>query len=456
MKCRQCGKENDEGSIFCSFCGIKMESKQICGQCGRENDAEDKFCIYCGAVLETDTEAMFYNDKEQLTQNEKENFSKRIQNLIYEKKKLFIALAAVMTFVLVICIGSMIYFTGDTYQCKRDMRLAEKFYEEEKYRQALYYYEAALELDRMLIEAYLKSADIYETDGEYKKALERVKEGIAETGSERLLEKQLELYLIQADIYAKAGDEAGELEILNEAIETTGEAVFVERREMIYQRQAEALAAQEESLPEIDSDISGEEEIWRQEGELWEEIGDAYFGEGGEIPEEDVYFDEDYEWEDFELEENSDEKPRTDLGKFTDDSTSNQYSIADFYGKEIRTYTWDGVNRKVSSSVSEAVNPIGLRRDGTTRSFTEDEDKECMQLLMCVSADLAKEWGTPGTNSIVVTKCSEMNGYSLLDGKVYAVQDIWNNMTEADRVRCYIRIDNNTWAYLYPRDVTPN
>ena len=58
MKCKFCGKEIEEGSLFCGYCGKEQPKGKACVKCGREIDADAEFCGYCGAkqsVIEVST-----------------------------------------------------------------------------------------------------------------------------------------------------------------------------------------------------------------------------------------------------------------------------------------------------------------------------------------------------------------------------------------------------------------
>lgn len=54
MKCVFCGKEIEEGSLFCGYCGREQPKVKYCVQCGREIDADADFCGYCGAKQSVD------------------------------------------------------------------------------------------------------------------------------------------------------------------------------------------------------------------------------------------------------------------------------------------------------------------------------------------------------------------------------------------------------------------
>lgn len=62
MRCEFCGKENEEDSIFCYYCGnkllekkvklsLKKPSKRICPSCKKEVNHSAKFCPFCGEKL---------------------------------------------------------------------------------------------------------------------------------------------------------------------------------------------------------------------------------------------------------------------------------------------------------------------------------------------------------------------------------------------------------------------
>lgn len=49
MRCKFCGNEIEEGSLFCGYCGKEQPKVKYCVQCGHEIDADAEFCGYCGA-----------------------------------------------------------------------------------------------------------------------------------------------------------------------------------------------------------------------------------------------------------------------------------------------------------------------------------------------------------------------------------------------------------------------
>ena len=57
MTCNECGKELPDDSVFCQFCGKRMEAKQntpknICKYCNKENNLNAVYCRFCGENIE--------------------------------------------------------------------------------------------------------------------------------------------------------------------------------------------------------------------------------------------------------------------------------------------------------------------------------------------------------------------------------------------------------------------
>ena len=50
--CHSCGKENDNTSNFCIYCGNKLIKDSIkCSKCGEINEINSNFCVNCGNNL---------------------------------------------------------------------------------------------------------------------------------------------------------------------------------------------------------------------------------------------------------------------------------------------------------------------------------------------------------------------------------------------------------------------
>ncbi|NLI91238.1 MAG: zinc-ribbon domain-containing protein [Peptococcaceae bacterium] len=55
IKCQNCNNTIDTDSVFCKYCGSKIESEERkytilkCNQCQAENDLDADFCKHCGS-----------------------------------------------------------------------------------------------------------------------------------------------------------------------------------------------------------------------------------------------------------------------------------------------------------------------------------------------------------------------------------------------------------------------
>ena len=60
MICRKCGKYVTDKSLFCNYCGNKIQTE--CPHCGRLLSADSLFCNYCGTRLSNIPETSSYDD----------------------------------------------------------------------------------------------------------------------------------------------------------------------------------------------------------------------------------------------------------------------------------------------------------------------------------------------------------------------------------------------------------
>lgn len=70
MLCKNCGKEIEENSSFCTECGQKVEtdavskeSNKFCKRCGAQMNANSKFCTKCGSSADGVNNNVSMNNK---------------------------------------------------------------------------------------------------------------------------------------------------------------------------------------------------------------------------------------------------------------------------------------------------------------------------------------------------------------------------------------------------------
>ena len=184
--------------------------KNFCEKCGAKLPEGAAFCSKCGASTGVQTGSVV-----QPVQEKKNG-----------KKAVVISIAAAVVLILVVA-GAALYLHSDGYQCKKNMKLAEESYEAEEYKKALSYYKKALALDDTLVEAYVKSADIYLTEESFEDARKILKKGIKKIDDEEsidtLNDKLAEVYLSEAEVYLDAGNYEQAIATLKTGQEDVGE-----------------------------------------------------------------------------------------------------------------------------------------------------------------------------------------------------------------------------------------
>ena len=108
MKCKFCGQEIDEGSVFCGYCGKKQPVVRCCVKCGREIGLNDSFCGYCGASQNINDDICDVSDKngtklesQTSMRTPKEEKAKKLTSLKIRpeiRKWIFIVIALVLFF----------------------------------------------------------------------------------------------------------------------------------------------------------------------------------------------------------------------------------------------------------------------------------------------------------------------------------------------------------------------
>ena len=191
---------------------------KFCDQCGKELLEGAAFCTECGAPVSNFNKV----DKEEKAAGNN------------KQKWIIVASACGAALILMLAgAGTFLYLNSNSYQCKKNMKLAEKKYEAGEYEEALTYYQAALERDDTAVDAYLKSADIYLAEESYDEAIAILKDGIAKNiegeNSKNLQDKLAELCMERSDYFLAQGEYEQAVGILNEGTGYTDAADLAER-----------------------------------------------------------------------------------------------------------------------------------------------------------------------------------------------------------------------------------
>lgn len=197
----------------------------FCEQCGAKLREGAAFCSKCGAL----TGLQDKNNKEKKA----------------DKKAVIISIAVAGAVLLLAFIAVVPYLRSDTYQCKKNIKLAQRSYKEEKYDESLSYCKEALAMDKTYVDAYLKLADIYLEKGEYLSAVLALTDGRKETGDKTLAEREeyLREHIVvvnkkyhydDGSIFENAYDEYGIEEIKNVKYNSDGSVESREEAEIEY------------------------------------------------------------------------------------------------------------------------------------------------------------------------------------------------------------------------------
>ena len=180
--------------MFCKKCGSQLNELNgnfICPQCGAEylmNNANAAPTQDLGVPPVQSAEIVPAQDiATAAAEVTPRGFSSK-------KRILLIVLAAVVA----LCLGAgiTVFALNNTPSRKvsHSMELAERYFSEQNYGQAIIEYEKIIEIEPKNADAYLGLADIYEKTGDKDKAIEILKKGIEQTQDERLQKELDSLY----------------------------------------------------------------------------------------------------------------------------------------------------------------------------------------------------------------------------------------------------------------------
>lgn len=220
MFCRQCGKELADGARFCKYCGASQ------GAGNQPAAAKPQAGTAVGNTSQTS------GQKKMPRKGPKKG-----------KGGVIAALVVVILLVIAAGAGAVLYFTSDSYQIKKNLKLAEECFAGEEYEEALDYYKAALKLDRSLVEAYLGTADIYIEESEYQNAVNILEKGLDKVRGKKkdALEEKLEdAYSLWVTALVSREDYDGARAVLDEGAAVLDAAALAEERQRVDQAESGA------------------------------------------------------------------------------------------------------------------------------------------------------------------------------------------------------------------------
>lgn len=208
MFCGRCGKELKEGAAFCANCGAAVG--KTTPQTAAAPEAADASQMQMAVPQ---TAAAPGKEKPRKIKPGKVKFEKGKPVKGKKGKTAVIAAAALLVVALLAAgiTGVILYFTGDTYQCGKNLEAADKLYEDGQYEEALASYAEVLKLNAGLVEPYLRSADIYLSKNAYWDAIKLLNRGNRRTNwQEPEIDGKLEEIYLKAAQYYIEGKEYGQ------------------------------------------------------------------------------------------------------------------------------------------------------------------------------------------------------------------------------------------------------
>ncbi|MBD5460512.1 MAG: tetratricopeptide repeat protein [Lachnospiraceae bacterium] len=215
MFCGRCGKELKEGAAFCANCGAPIQ--QTVGP-----EAVVQRMVQVETPVQQVPPIVGQTEKEKKAEKTKKKGGGK------KGKRVVIAAAALLAVALAAAgiTGVILYFTGDTYQCGKNLAAADKLYEDGQYEEALASYAEVLKLNAGLVEPYLRSADIYLSKNAYSDAIKLLNRGNRRTNwQEPEIDGKLEeTYLRAAQYYMESKEYGQAYTILDQGILDTDSA----------------------------------------------------------------------------------------------------------------------------------------------------------------------------------------------------------------------------------------
>lgn len=239
--------------MFCANCGTKLDDSAVfCGECGTKVEAVAAVDAAKEAVGETVAEVKEAVEPTPVAEPVKQEAPAESEAPAKKKGGKGKIVALIIVLVLLLAGGGVAvwYFTGNDYNSQKSMKQAEAAFAAGELSDAKDYYEAALDYDETLKDAYIKLADIAIQEGKFDSAIKTLKKGIRNTedveGAEDELTAKLEAtYVAAIDQKLKAAAYSEALAVADEAIAEMNTPVLVQKKKDIYMDQITAMMVEE-------------------------------------------------------------------------------------------------------------------------------------------------------------------------------------------------------------------
>lgn len=192
MFCEQCGKQLQEGSAYCAYCGAKVRQEPPRPAAAEVNGPGKPVTAPKGASVQS-----VPGKKERASGNTKEPGKSG------KRKGGVLAVIAAAVVVAAAGVGGYLFLNSDAYRSRQNMKQAQEYFEAREYEKAASCYEEALKLNAGLVEAYLGLADIYLEEGLYEDASALLQRGLRrireQQEAQELLTEKLEEVNLRAE-----------------------------------------------------------------------------------------------------------------------------------------------------------------------------------------------------------------------------------------------------------------
>ncbi|MCQ2521274.1 MAG: tetratricopeptide repeat protein [Lachnospiraceae bacterium] len=233
-----------------------------CEHCGKQIDNDSKFCAFCGGVSTPLTTSDSTQNTPSATQPKKN----------HSQKKFFIIIPVV-----VLCIAGAVLIAllnTPAAKARKQLKMAAAYLDEMDYERAYASYELAISIDPKNPEGYLGMADCLAKQGKDEESLSILITGYQMTGDATISAQVESLVLLQMNAYEQSENYEDGLTYMDSIFEKMGEDILPKTKDAFEEKQEEMEAKQmqkEQAEAAFLSKVS-----YALEGDLGEYIRNAF------------------------------------------------------------------------------------------------------------------------------------------------------------------------------------